>query len=493
VVSVGLVSGAPDVFVSYTQADRPWAEWIAWVLEEAGFSTVLQAWDFAAGENFVARMQQASAEAKRTIAVLSPDYARSRWGEWEWTAVLGQQRLLPVRVRDFDPAGLLRVASYVDLVGIDEQAARKRLLTAIERAGSRAKPAVGPAFPGGELARAAAPRFPGALPEIRNVPAIQRPEKGGDSKGVENATVRAAYVGAAAVIVAALVGAAAVVAGRSSPDASPSAQAPISARQATPSAFAKTSSPECARQVHAVPANATAIVAGRSAYRGVQFTQPTPFATLAGRVPIDLIVQLPAYSVWLGLQQVNSRCVHLASGTPLTARTGHVGKAKNGTDYWAGSAGFVQSGADNGKYYLIAIAVDRSGDRLLRQLIQHQTWITSLPPGLLGWNYGTYTITPMQALRPLQLQLSSPRRPWAVRATRREGQIRVRFRVASREAAVMVLRSRWGASVAERDVRVHGAGAHAVTLGGARRARYVIVVALGGDGGMSDPVQVRVR
>jgi hypothetical protein len=38
-----------DFFISYTQADRAWAEWIAWQLEEARYTTVLQAWDFAPG------------------------------------------------------------------------------------------------------------------------------------------------------------------------------------------------------------------------------------------------------------------------------------------------------------------------------------------------------------------------------------------------------------------------------------------------------------
>jgi TIR domain len=32
-----------DFFVSYTGADRAWAEWIAWQLEDAGYSIVLQA------------------------------------------------------------------------------------------------------------------------------------------------------------------------------------------------------------------------------------------------------------------------------------------------------------------------------------------------------------------------------------------------------------------------------------------------------------------
>jgi hypothetical protein len=40
-----------DFFVSYTQADRHWAEWIAWVLEEDGYRVLIQAWDFVPGSN----------------------------------------------------------------------------------------------------------------------------------------------------------------------------------------------------------------------------------------------------------------------------------------------------------------------------------------------------------------------------------------------------------------------------------------------------------
>jgi len=73
----------PDFFISYNKADRNWAEWIAWQLEDAGYTTVLQAWDFRPGSNFVLEMQQASAQAARTIAVLSPDYLASRFTQPE--------------------------------------------------------------------------------------------------------------------------------------------------------------------------------------------------------------------------------------------------------------------------------------------------------------------------------------------------------------------------------------------------------------------------
>ena len=49
-----------DFFVSYTQADRAWAEWIAWQLEDSGRRVLIQAWDMAPGSNWVDRMQEVS-------------------------------------------------------------------------------------------------------------------------------------------------------------------------------------------------------------------------------------------------------------------------------------------------------------------------------------------------------------------------------------------------------------------------------------------------
>lgn len=55
-----------DFFISYASTDRHWAEWIAWQLQEAGYSVVIQAWHFREGENFIANIDQALKEAKVT-------------------------------------------------------------------------------------------------------------------------------------------------------------------------------------------------------------------------------------------------------------------------------------------------------------------------------------------------------------------------------------------------------------------------------------------
>src|SRR5689334_17056015 len=46
-----------DFFVSFNKADRAWATWLAWTLEDAGYTVLFQDWDFAG--NFVLKMDQA--------------------------------------------------------------------------------------------------------------------------------------------------------------------------------------------------------------------------------------------------------------------------------------------------------------------------------------------------------------------------------------------------------------------------------------------------
>jgi hypothetical protein len=170
--------GGVDFFVSYTSADRAWGEWIAWQLEAAGFTTLLQAWDFRPGTDFVHQMQQAVQQADRTIAVISRAYFRSRFGEAEWRVAFRRDPtgesgvLVPVRVEDCDPPGLLSTRVYVDLVGADEAAARERLLTGLRRGQRPGRPVTAPVFPGLTAEPAGlrpSPLFPGLGPAISNL------------------------------------------------------------------------------------------------------------------------------------------------------------------------------------------------------------------------------------------------------------------------------------------------------------------------------------
>ncbi len=161
-----------DFFVSYTNADVQWAEWIAWTLEQEGYATTIQAWDFRPGSNFVLEMQRALLECERVIAVLSPRYLASKFAAEEWSAAIASDptgdKLVPIRIEPCDNEGLLRARVYIDLVGADEATARQRLLAGVQR--ERAKPATAPAFP-----TSAPRRFPGTPPAIWNIPFPRNP------------------------------------------------------------------------------------------------------------------------------------------------------------------------------------------------------------------------------------------------------------------------------------------------------------------------------
>jgi hypothetical protein len=104
--SGSMVVAGVDFFVSHAGPDRGWAEWVAWHLREAGYTVELDAWDWAAGDNFVTRMHAAVDAADRVVALLSAAYfADGRYTGDEWSAALvrddgGGHRLVPVQIPD---------------------------------------------------------------------------------------------------------------------------------------------------------------------------------------------------------------------------------------------------------------------------------------------------------------------------------------------------------------------------------------------------------
>ena len=161
-----------DFFISYNKADKQWAKWVAGVLEENGYSTWVQAWDFRPGDNFVLDMQKALADAERFIAILSQDYLESLYCQAEWASAFtkdpnSEKRLfIPVRVADVEPEGLFSAIIYIDLFGKDEETAEKLLLNGVD---AKEIPRNRPSFPGTVRAR-----FPGSLP-YNNLPYIKNP------------------------------------------------------------------------------------------------------------------------------------------------------------------------------------------------------------------------------------------------------------------------------------------------------------------------------
>ncbi|WNZ46808.1 tetratricopeptide repeat protein [Leptolyngbya boryana CZ1] len=163
-----------DFFVSYNRHDKAWAEWIAWILEESGYTVVIQAWDFRPGGNFVLDMQRAASEAERTISVLSENYLSSQFTQPEWASAFAQdptgekRSLIPIRIGNCLLSGMWSTIVYVDLVEVDEVSARDLVLQAVQD--GRTKPDQPPQFPGqsGTISDRAKPTYPPNL--IQNLP-----------------------------------------------------------------------------------------------------------------------------------------------------------------------------------------------------------------------------------------------------------------------------------------------------------------------------------
>ena len=142
-------SALKNFFIMYHNEDHLWAEWIAWHLEEAGYSAILPDWDFHAGSNFDLEMTRASASAERIIIVLSPTYLKTPDSLRTLRRVLSSKRdtVLPIVVHEYDKTFKhpLRDLVALSIVNLSRESARARLLAMVRK--ERQKPLVQPVFP----------------------------------------------------------------------------------------------------------------------------------------------------------------------------------------------------------------------------------------------------------------------------------------------------------------------------------------------------------
>ncbi|WP_165485392.1 TIR domain-containing protein, partial [Protofrankia symbiont of Coriaria ruscifolia] len=157
----------PTVFLSYTEADEPWAVWIAWQLQDAGYRPRLQAWHSVPGRNFVDWINEELAAATCVLAILSPAYLRSDWCGAELNtaladAVKGRRTLIPIRVAPCDAPPLMRQLGWITLVDRSAAEARYALLAGLRAAtDGEARPTIPRVYPGTAGGSGSHPPYPG--------------------------------------------------------------------------------------------------------------------------------------------------------------------------------------------------------------------------------------------------------------------------------------------------------------------------------------------
>lgn len=151
------------VLVSYVPEDRIWAEWMEFVLKQAGLRVVLRsAVPVAAGAES-GEAGHAAGSASHAIAILSKAYVTAPEARAAWDAMVAVgpgRRLIPVKVSEVRLTEPFDTGDVADLVQFDQAEATRTLL---EELGAPAQLPPRQVIDG-------EPRFPRTVPDIWNMP-----------------------------------------------------------------------------------------------------------------------------------------------------------------------------------------------------------------------------------------------------------------------------------------------------------------------------------
>lgn len=163
-----------DFFISHSSEDEQWAEWIAAKLQQAGYKVELDVWEWAAGENFVAAMASGLERASKVIAIYSKSYFTRPYAQVEHQAAFSasvgdrQPRVIPVQVEECDIPELYRALIRINIVGVDEETAVRRLLEGVGGSNTHQREIPYPLSSTPNIA--GKPNYPGRLPSIWKIP-----------------------------------------------------------------------------------------------------------------------------------------------------------------------------------------------------------------------------------------------------------------------------------------------------------------------------------
>jgi hypothetical protein len=110
-----------DIFISYSHRDRDWViDWLLPRLEEAGLRVCIDFRDFDVGVPSLVNMERAVERSCKTLIVLTPDWVRSEWTNFEGLLVQTgdpaglRNRILPLMLKRCEPPKRIGVLTYAD-------------------------------------------------------------------------------------------------------------------------------------------------------------------------------------------------------------------------------------------------------------------------------------------------------------------------------------------------------------------------------------------
>jgi TIR domain len=126
------MNGSKDAFISYAHANGDWVRVLAENLHRAGLTVFFDEWEIGPGDVLVHKLDEGILAARNGVLVVSPislsrpivseEYAAM------WTrAVAGQQRLIPVLLKDAEMPPTLASRVWVDFRNTDGPAYQARV------------------------------------------------------------------------------------------------------------------------------------------------------------------------------------------------------------------------------------------------------------------------------------------------------------------------------------------------------------------------------
>ena len=134
-----------DVFISYSHRDQEWVRSdLLTKLESKGLQVCIDYRDFEVGAASVAEMRRAVSTSRKTLLVLTNDYLRSSWTEFEFLMIQTldpgnrQRRLIPLRKEECPLPNEIGYLNFVDFANpVDQEIEWRKLLTALGPSGSQ--------------------------------------------------------------------------------------------------------------------------------------------------------------------------------------------------------------------------------------------------------------------------------------------------------------------------------------------------------------------
>ena len=132
-------TGNTKVFLSYAQADKETARYIADALKRSGVSTLFDEWELQLGDSIIQHIERGVASSDFVLVLLSPAAVKSHWIQQEWSAAFSKElndraiRILPVLIADCDIPQLFATRVYLDL-RTNREAGVQRLVDQISAA-----------------------------------------------------------------------------------------------------------------------------------------------------------------------------------------------------------------------------------------------------------------------------------------------------------------------------------------------------------------------